>query len=107
MGGDPGGIGVDPGGPSVPHHLQHSGTCSSAGNADGGMHTPGGSSWSGMGGTVSVYIFCINNDRISGRNPIWVQGVFTTIVWMIEWMGIYMNLVKTKSVMFTHEYIWV
>ena len=51
-------------------------------------------------------VFYIDNGRIVGRNPISVQGTLTTLVWMSERVGIYMNLGKTKSMTCAPRFIW-
>ena len=43
--------------------------------------------------------------RIVGGNPIWVQSTLTTLVRMFEQVGLYNNLVKTKSMTFTTGFI--
>ena len=42
----------------------------------------------------------------SGRNPIRVQGITTTLVRIFEWLGFYTNLGKTKSMKCTPRFIW-
>ena len=43
-------------------------------------------------------VFYSDHVRISGRNPIWVQGTLTTLVRMFEWLWLYTNLGKTNYV---------
>ena len=51
-------------------------------------------------------MFYDNDVRIVGINPIWVQGMLTTLVWMFEQLGLYINLWNTNSVTFTCRFIW-
>ena len=51
-------------------------------------------------------VFCADNGRIVGRNPIWVQGALTTLVWTFEKVVIYMNLGNTKAMSFTPGFVW-
>ena len=50
-------------------------------------------------------VFYANDGLISGRNPIWVQGALTTLVWTFEGMGLYTNLGKTKYMICTPVFI--
>ena len=59
-----------------------------------------------MGGGVSSHFFNSIHRRIMGRNPIWLLLVFTTLVWVFEWVGLYTNLGKTKSIACTPGFVW-
>ena len=41
-----------------------------------------------------------------GRNPIWLQGLLTTLMRMFEWIGLYTNLGKIDSMTCTPGFIW-
>ena len=43
---------------------------------------------------------------IMGRNPILVQGILTTPIWVFDWLRLYTNLGKTKSMTCTPGSTW-
>ena len=65
-------------------------------------------SWHGMGWAVGDLrlIFYADNDSIGGRDHIWVQDALTVSVAIFQRMVLETNLEKTKSLVFTHGYIW-
>ena len=64
--------------------------------------------WHGMGWAVGDLrlIFYADNDSIGGRDHIWVQDALTVSVAIFQRMVLETNLEKTKSLVFTHGYIW-
>ena len=51
-------------------------------------------------------LFYSNDACITGRNPIRVQDMLATLVWMFEQVGMYKNLGKTKTKTCTPGFIW-
>ena len=50
----------------------------------------------GWDGGEQDIVFYDDDGRITGRNPICVQGLSTTCMRMFEWVVLYTNLGKTK-----------
>ena len=51
----------------------------------------------------------VDDDHVAGRNPIWMQGILTTLVQMFECLVLYTNLGKINSMTYTPDsfgYIW-
>ena len=53
--------------------------------------------------TEKKIVLYADNGRIAGRNPILVQGTLIKIVHMFEWLGLYKNMGKTKSMTCTPD----
>ena len=51
-------------------------------------------------------MFYAKDGPIAGRNPIWVQGMLLTLVWMFERFGLYKNLGNNKAMTCTPIFIW-
>ena len=51
-------------------------------------------------------VFYADDDKIVGRNPIWVQMIMTYTVRMFERVELQTNLGKTKLMLFTLGLIW-
>ena len=59
-----------------------------------------------MGRGYQDIMFDSNDGCIACRNRIWVQRKLAVIIWMFEWVGLYTNLWKIKSITYTHRFIW-
>ena len=62
-----------------------------------------GFGWSAGEHYISFYA---DDGRISGRDPIWVQAVLTTMVRIFVRYGLQTNLDKTKAMICTPGFIW-
>ena len=51
-------------------------------------------------------VFYANYGHIAGRNRIWVQGTFMTLIWMFEQVGTSTNMGNTKFMTFTPVFVW-
>ena len=52
-------------------------------------------------------MFYDDHGRISGRKPIWVQGILIALVWIFERLRLYTNMWKSKFMTYTPVFIWV
>ena len=57
-------------------------------------------------GEHNIY-FYVDDMRIAGRNPIWVQTALTAMVRIFERLVLQKNMSKTKSMVCTPGFIWV
>ena len=51
-------------------------------------------------------LFYADDGRITGRNPIWIQGMLTKILRIFERMGLYTNVGNTKCMKCMPGFIW-
>ena len=51
-------------------------------------------------------VFYLDDGRIAGHKPIWVQTTLTSVVRMFKRVGMQTNLGNTKSMVWTPGFIW-
>ena len=57
-------------------------------------------------GEHNIYFYAYDR-RIAVRNPIWVQTALIAMVRIFDRVGLHTNLIKTKSIVCTPEFVWV